>query len=53
MLDPERSSAAWGKGLVIASLPSNHCTETDAGALPLALEEKQMKMFSLGAAEIL
>lgn len=45
--------AARGKGLAEASLPSNHPTETGAGALPLALEEKQTKMFSLGEAEVL
>lgn len=53
VLDFERNYAAWGKGLVKASLPSHHLAETGAGALPLALEEKQMKMFTLGAAEIL
>lgn len=53
VLDPEKNIAAWGKGLMKASLPLNHLTETGAGALPLTLEEKQMKMFTLGAAEIL
>lgn len=53
VLDLEKNLAARGKGLAEASLPSNHPTETGAGALPLALEEKQMKMFSLGEAEVL
>lgn len=53
VLDLEKNIAAWGKGLMKASLPSNHHTETGAGVLPLGLEEKQMKMFTLGAAEIL
>lgn len=53
--------AAQGKGLAKASLPSNHLVEAGAGALwapegmrlPLTLEEKQMKMFILGAVGIL
>lgn len=53
VLDLEKNTAAWGKSPMKASLPSNHHTETGAGALPLALEEKQMKMFTLVAAEIL
>lgn len=53
VLDLEKNIAVWGKGPMKISLPSNHLTETGAGALPLALEEKQMKMFALGAAEIL
>lgn len=40
VLDFDRSYEAWGKGLTEASLPSNHFTETGAGTLPFALEEK-------------
>lgn len=61
VLDLEKNIAAWGKDLAKASLPSNSLAEAGAGApwgpegmcLPLALGEKQMKMFVLGAVGIL